>query len=903
MSKRVNQIAKDTGVKWQTIVEIINEIRRPQNNPNLPELKNHANTLVFGEEELLMAELNQRGLIGPKAPEEPAREVSAPVPAAVVSTPAPTPPAPVPVAAPVPKAPEVPAPVVVPAPAPVAPAVVPAVVRPGAPPPLAPPPAPRGPNVMVPPRGVMSGPPSTPPLARPSSPQPVSAPPVASTANRPPVVSAPPSVSAPRPAGPPPGAVPPRPPGMVPPSASQSRPSGPGPAPLPGSPPPAFRPPVAPAAPVGPQRVAPPVQQPSHAFGRPGLPPGVSAGRSPSNPLPQQAQASGPAQPRGELKLLALKAPIIVRDFAEQLGMRPFKLISELMDLGIFASMNASIDDQVAVRVAERHGILLEVRHRGGADEKKKAALPPPPKVDADDPKFLVSRPPIVCILGHVDHGKTTLLDTIRNTSVVKGEFGGITQHIGAYQVEKDGQKITFIDTPGHAAFSNMRARGADVTDIAVLVVAADDGFMPQTMEALQHARNHNVPVIVAINKIDAKGANIERVKKQMQERNLTPEDWGGETLTCPVSAIKGEGIENLLANILVQAEIMELKSNPTRPPEGVIMETQKEIGRGSTSSVIVEKGTLRVGDSLVCGPVWCRVRSLVNDKGVAIKEAPPATPVKVIGWSDTPESGHIFKTVKNEKAAREEAEENAFLIRQEAAQAAANEAEAARPDERRLSNDEAMALLFGQKDKKIVFKVLVKSDVYGTAEALGACLEGIESTKITCEIVDIGVGPLNKNDVVLAHSAGATVVCFNVGKENGITPLLKQHSVPYVEHNIIYHMIDLVKDAMADRLPPETKEVKLGVLEIRGVFPLGKGFVAGGLVTEGLLKRDARARVLRKNKVLADSRINTLKRLKDEVNEVRAGLECGLGLDTFDGYQMGDTIEAYEIQKIRASL
>ena len=358
-----------------------------------------------------------------------------------------------------------------------------------------------------------------------------------------------------------------------------------------------------------------------------------------------------------EAVILHVKPPIVVRDFAVEIGLKPFKLISELMEMGIFASMNQTIEETTAVAVAKQHGFSLEIHHRGEQSESS-ASKKAEKKVDVDDPKFLKERPPVVCILGHVDHGKTTLLDTIRQANVTAGEAGGITQHIGAYQIEHKSQKITFIDTPGHAAFSMMRARGANVTDISVLVIAADDAFKPQTEEALKFAQQANNAIVVAINKIDAKGANVDRVKQQMQEKGIAPEDWGGETVTVEVSAINGTNIDNLLDMILLQAEVMELKANPDCSASGIVVESQIEQGRGATASVIIEKGTLKKGDALLCGEVYCRVKSLLDDKGQLLKSAPPGAPVKVLGWSGVPASGDHFTTEKNEKLAKRAAEE-----------------------------------------------------------------------------------------------------------------------------------------------------------------------------------------------------------------------------------------------------
>ena len=399
----------------------------------------------------------------------------------------------------------------------------------------------------------------------------------------------------------------------------------------------------------------------------PAGPPKPPAATPPAPATPSAEEGATPeteAAPAGELQTIHLKPPIVVRDFAGEIGLKPFKLISELMEMGIFASMNQTIEEDTAQTLATRHGFVLEIHHRGEDQQPAKKIVE---KVDDDDPKFLKPRPPVVCILGHVDHGKTTLLDTIRKANVTASEAGGITQHIGAYQIEHSGQKITFIDTPGHAAFSMMRARGANVTDIAVLVIAADDAFKPQTEEALKFARQANNAIVVAVNKIDAKGANIDRVKQQMQEKGIAPEDWGGETVTVGVSALNGTNIEELLDMILLQAEVMELQANPTCGASGIIVESQIEQGRGATASVIVEKGTLKKGDALLCGESYCRVKSLLDENGKILKSAPPATPVKVLGWSTAPSSGDRFTTEKNEKTAKRAAEEITYQRKRDA--------------------------------------------------------------------------------------------------------------------------------------------------------------------------------------------------------------------------------------------
>jgi translation initiation factor IF-2 len=711
--------------------------------------------------------------------------------------------------------------------------------------------------------------------------------PPASPAPRASAVVAPP----PRPVSAP--SAPPRLPAIPSAPAKAPTPPPPIPAPLrtaPSSPPPAPAPVVAKApAPVAPPPVAPIVRAPVAPPSPPPLP-----GSTPPIPaaIPAAAAAPAPAAP-GEIKVIHIKPPIVVRDFATALGLKPFRLISELNQAGGFASMNSNIDEAVAVKVAEKHGFILEIKHRGESGTQQQQAQKKEKKVEEDESKFLVTRPPVVCILGHVDHGKTSLLDAIRKANVAAGEAGGITQHIGAYQVEYNGRKITFLDTPGHAAFSKMRARGANVTDIAVLVVAADDGFMPQTDEALKHAQNAKVALIVAVNKMDVKGANLDQVKAQMQQRNIAPEDWGGETITVPVAAIKGQGIDSLLEMILLQADVLELKGNPKAEASGIIIESQVDVGRGPLATVIVQRGTLRVGDALVCGPYFARVRAMFNDRGENLKEAPPAMPVRVIGWSGTPDSGATFRAVKNPREAEKLAEEAQLELRK------ASTVTDSAPKE--VSVEQLFANIAATQAK--VLKVIIKTDVFGSSEAVRTLLETIKSTKVSLEIVSTDVGLVTKNDVLMAGAAGAVVIGFNTKLENGVTPLAKHHGVRVETYSIIYELADRVRDMMADLLEPDIKETKTGAAEVRQVFPLAKGFVAGCLVTEGKITRNASARLRRGREIVHEGKIATLKRFKDDANEVRAGLECGIKLDDFNGYQPGDVIEVYEIQKVRAAL
>ena len=699
---------------------------------------------------------------------------------------------------------------------------------------------------------------------------------------------------------PPPPPPPPAAPTAVPPTPSSAAPKAPpippsaSPAPL--SPPPAKVAPPAPAPKVGspaplnpPAPAAPP---PPVVGGPPATPSGDDDTPPPEEPTPTEeveGEESAAAEVDG-VKMVTVKPPIVVKEFALEIGLKPFKLISELMEMGIFSSMNQVIEEDVAVRLAERHGFLLEVKHRG--EEK-----PPQAKkkvVEVDQSKFQEPRPPVVCILGHVDHGKTTLLDHIRKANVVSGEFGGITQHIGAYQVEHSEKKITFLDTPGHAAFSKMRERGAHVTDLAVLVVAADDGFMPQTDEALKFAEQSGDPILVAINKIDSKGADLDRVKTQMQERNIAPEDWGGETIAVAMSALKGDNVEELLDMINLQAEVMELKASPVGVAKGTVIESKMEVGRGPTATVIVQEGTLKVGDAIICGTSYAKIRAMVDDNGKNIKQALPSTPVSIHGWSDTPASGDEFAVVKNEKTAKQISEERIIEIKRASVVVEDVEEEPA-----------TLETLFEaiEQTRKRVFKIVVKCDVHGSIEAVREILSTIKSDKIDLEIISADVGAISKQDVDLATTSDAAVIGFNVRLETGVASIAKHGGVNIMQFNIIYEMIDELKLAMADQLEPELSEKKIGAAEVRQIFPVGRTTAAGCLVSDGRIARDARARVLRKGEELFKGKVSMLKRFKEDVNEVRTGYECGVQLSGFGDYEEGDIIECFEIEKNRASL
>lgn len=696
----------------------------------------------------------------------------------------------------------------------------------------------------------------------------------------------PPSVVRKAPAAPPPVAPAPKPVSSPakPPAASPSQVSPPSVAPKPASPapltpPPTAAPPVAGRPPATPALGSPPPVAPT-----PGTPP---ADKSDGDESTEDAVAAAET----DVRMVTVKPPIVVKEFAVEIGLKPFKLISELMEMGIFSSMNQVIDEEVAIRLAEKHGFLLEVKHRGEekvpAKEKK--------KVEIDQSQFLEPRPPVVCILGHVDHGKTTLLDYIRKANVVDDEYGGITQHIGAYQVQHGEHTITFLDTPGHAAFSKMRERGAHVTDLAILVVAADDGFMPQTDEALKFAQESGDPIIVAINKIDSKGADIDRVKTQMQERNIAPEDWGGETIAVALSALKGENVDELLDMINLQSEVMELQASPKGPASGTIIESKMEVGRGPTATVIVQQGTLKVGDAIICGTSYAKVRAMMDDTGKNVKQALPSAPVSILGWSDIPASGGEFSVVKDEKTAKRMAEERITELKRE-------ENVVVEDVERKPATLETLFEAIEQTRKKI-FKVVVKCDVHGSIEAVKEVLSTISSDKVDLQVIAADVGAISKQDVDLAGTSDAAILGFNVRLETGVAAIAKHGDVNIMQFNVIYEMVERVMLAMADQLDPDLVEKKMGAAEVRQLFPVGRSTAAGCLVTDGRIARSAQARVIRDKTEIFRGKVSMLKRFKEDVTEVRTGYECGVQLSDFGDFEEGDIIECFEIEKKRAAL
>src|SRR5438552_4782640 len=590
-------------------------------------------------------------------------------------------------------------------------------------------------------------------------------------------------------------------------------------------------------------------------------------------------------------KIILIKPPIVVKQLATELGLKPHQLIAELMNYNIFANINQTVEPDIASKIAESHGFVLEKerREKGGGVHKVEQVVVAPPRPVIEKKEELKLRPPIITFMGHVDHGKTTLMDAIRKTRVAAGEAGGITQHIGAYSVDHNGATLTFIDTPGHAAFTAMRARGANVTDIVVLVVAADDGLMPQTIEAINHAKAApRVKIMVAINKIDLPSAKVERVKKQLQERGLTPEDWGGETIVCPVSATKGTGIDHLLEMIALQAEVMELKASPTATPRGTVIEAQVEAGRGPTATVIVQMGTLKIGDPFICGDYSGKVKSLLDDRGQAVKEAGPSTPVKVLGFTGLPNAGDELLVMDSERSVKTLSEERLL---------------AKRADKLTVPQRATLESLLEAADGKKVLRIVLKCDAQGSLEALVGALEQIESKKIDLEIIHSAVGPISESDILLASASNAVVVGFNVKVENMAVSAARREGVQVKLYSIIYELLDQIKEAMAGMLDPEHRETVIGHAEVKQVFNLSKGIVAGCLVTDGRIARVARARVLRKRQPVYDGGISTLRRFQDDVKEVRSGLECGIKLGDFSEYQVGDIIECYQLEQVAQKL
>ena len=588
-----------------------------------------------------------------------------------------------------------------------------------------------------------------------------------------------------------------------------------------------------------------------------------------------------------------LKSPIVVKNLAESMDKKPNEVVSALMSMNILASINQKIDSDAAIAIGEKFGFRLIVDRREKGDhlpEAEEEIIAPEEIEFKDNPKDLIAKPPVVTFLGHVDHGKTSLQDKIRKTNIVSGESGGITQHIGASTVKVHGKQITFVDTPGHEAFTAMRARGANVTDIAILVVAADDGFMPQTIEAMNHAKAAKVPIIVAINKMDLPGANPDKILTQMQQNELMSEDWGGDVGVCRVSAATGEGIETLLDRILLEAEMQELKANPKRPADAVVLESRIEQGLGPTANILVMNGTLKKGDSILCGEFFGKVRVMIDEHGKQVSEAGPSSPVKLVGLPGAPAAGAKLIACSNDKDIRKIAEQRASINRTSGL------------ERKTVSLEDLFATI--DKGKKRRLPVIVKADVRGSVEAIVDSLKKFPSEKINIEAIHTGIGAITENDINLAASSGAIVMGFHVRVNTGVNEMAKKENVEIRLYSVIYELLDDIEEALTGRLAPEEREKELGWAKILQIFGTSKGpNVIGCMVESGLVKVGAKARVFRDEQLIFNGSVNSLRRFQDDVKEVKAGLECGIRLDNFADFHEGDKVQLYEVEYKKASL
>ncbi|HON41668.1 MAG TPA: translation initiation factor IF-2 [Bacillota bacterium] len=586
-----------------------------------------------------------------------------------------------------------------------------------------------------------------------------------------------------------------------------------------------------------------------------------------------------------KVRRIEIGASIGIRDLAARLEMSAPEVVSRLIKMGVMANVNQEIEGEIAQILATDLGFEAELTSEREEREVAIAEI-------EDAPESLKSRPPVVTIMGHVDHGKTSLLDAIRETNVTATEAGGITQHIGAYQVELGGRKITFLDTPGHEAFTAMRARGAQATDVAVLVVAADDGVMPQTVEAINHARDANVPIVVAVNKVDKPHAQPERVQRQLSEMGLVPEEWGGETVMVPVSALQKRGIQELLEMILLVADMRDLKANPDRPAMGTVIEAKVDRGRGPVATVLIQKGTLRVGDSFLVGEVYGRVRAMANYRGEPLDEATPSMPVEVLGLSYVPEAGDVFQAVTDEREAKQVAEKRAERKR----------VSEIGETSKKVSLEDLFEQIKEGQTKEL--RVIIKADVQGSAEALKQSIEQLSTDEVRVNVIHSGVGAVTESDVMLASASNAVVIGFNVRPDAAGTASAEVEQVDVRLYRVIYEALDDVKKAMEGLLEPEYREVVLGHAEVRATFKIPKaGTVAGCYVTDGKIARSARVRLLRDGTVIHEGKISSLKRFKDDAREVAAGFECGIGIEGYSDVRTGDIIEGYSKEAVKREL
>ncbi|MGD7653020.1 MAG: translation initiation factor IF-2 [Verrucomicrobiales bacterium] len=608
---------------------------------------------------------------------------------------------------------------------------------------------------------------------------------------------------------------------------------------------------------------------------------------------PETPATADAAADQDDAKLIVIKPPILVPELAERMGLKPFNIMADLIKLGVFPAPNQPIEPDIAAKVCEIHDFVFEreKRDKDKGVHKVEEVIVEPEAPDEEPEEKLRDRPPIVTIMGHVDHGKTSILDYFRSSKIASGEAGGITQHIGAYQVIHNDREITFLDTPGHAIFSNMRKRGADITDIVVLVVAANDGIKPQTKEAIEHSRNAGKTIIVAINKCDLPAANVDMVKSQLAENGLQTTDYGGDTEFAEVSALNGSGMNDLLDLIDLQSEVLELRANPKGIARAGVIEARVVPGRGTTATVIVESGTLKKGMPFICGPYAGKIRSLINDHGKQVKTAHPGMPVEVIGFEELPNVGDHLTEMESERKAKALASE-----RQEK-----ERLKRLRPQHRNRLED--LYSMVKEGGGKTQLKLILKCDVQGSVEAIKNAVLEIESEKVDVTFVTAAAGPVTESDVSYAASTGAVVMGFNVKVEAKAVKAAKSHGVEVKLYSVVYELIDQVREAMLGLLEPELRESVIGHAEVRQVFKLSRGRAAGSYVTDGKIHRKAHARVLRGGIPVFDGKMSTLRRFQEEVEEVRTNFECGIRLGEFNEYEEGDIIECYNLEKVPQTL
>ncbi|AKN29471.1 translation initiation factor IF-2 [Clostridium carboxidivorans P7] len=581
-------------------------------------------------------------------------------------------------------------------------------------------------------------------------------------------------------------------------------------------------------------------------------------------------------------KVIEIDETITVKEISEKIGKPTTEVIKQLIFMGVMAAINQEIDFDTAEKLAEKFDVLVAKKEK---DIDKESVEQEDDEEDDDD---LQKRPPIITVMGHVDHGKTSLLDAIRKAKVTSTEAGGITQHIGAYTVTINGEKITFLDTPGHEAFTSMRARGAQITDIVILVVAADDGIMPQTVEAINHCKAANVPMVVAINKMDRPGANPDRVKQELTEHGLVAEDWGGDVICVPVSAHTKEGIDTLLEMVLLTAEMQELKANAGRNGKGTVVESKLDKGRGAVATLLVQNGTIHVGDSIIVGSTYGRIRAMFDDKGKKIKSAGPSIPVEILGLSEVPAAGDRFHQVKDEKTAREMADKRKEKLRAEYLQST-----------HKVSLEDLYNQIQEGKVKEL--NIIVKADVQGSIEALKQSLQKLSNEEIKVRVIHGAVGAITETDVTLASASNAVIIGFNVRPDNNATATAEKEAVDIKTYRVIYNAIDDIRAAMIGMLEPDYKEVVLGKVEVRQVYKISNvGTIAGCYVTDGKIVRNSSVRVIRDGIVIFESELASLKRFKDDVKEVASGYECGLSVEKFNDIKEGDEIEAYTMEEVK---